>query len=318
MMSTTPSPSAQVEVEPEIVSWRLFCVQVSAVRRLSPSFVRITFTGPDLQHFGDPGFDQRIKLVLPAADRDGFEGVPMDRGWAGLHELPQDVRPAVRTYTTRGVRPEDREVDIDLVLHGDGGPASRFATSAAPGDVVALLGPDARFDGDPGGLEFHAPVGVPVLLVADETAVPAVARILEQLAPDATGEAVLEVPHADDRLDLVRPVGVRLTWSPRGDGEPGSLLRGGVVDALARTWPHLIGGLGAGSEVELEPLVDDVLWEVPEAEPGAGEAGDLYAWMAGEAGAITTLRRYLVRDLGVPREKVAFMGYWKQGRSMGG
>lgn len=316
MTSTTQSPSApEVEVE-EIVPWRLFGVQVAAVRRLSPSFVRITFSGPDLQHFDDPGYDQRIKLVLPAAGRDGFEGVPMDRGWAGLYELPEDLRPAVRTYTTRGVRPQAREVDVDLVLHGDGGPASRFATSAAPGDVVALLGPDARFDGDPGGLEFHAPAGVPVLLVADETAVPAVARILEQLAPDATGEAVLEVPHADDRLDLVHPAGVRITWLPREGGEPGSLLRGGVVDALARTWPHLIGGPGAGSDVELEPIVDDVLWEVPEAEADA--AGDLYAWMAGEAGAITALRRYLVRDLGVPREKVAFMGYWKQGRSMGG
>ena len=41
----------------------------------------------------------------------------------------------------------------------------------------------------------------------------------------------------------------------------------------------------------------------------------LYAWLAGEAGAIKTLRRHLVTDRGVDRRAVAFMGYWRQGRA---
>ena len=141
----------------------------------------------------------------------------------------------MRTYTTRAVRPLLREVDVDMVLHGDGGPASRFAGSAAPGDVAALQGPDAGFDGDPGGLEFRAPAGTPVLLVADETAVPAALRILEELPSATTGEAVLEVPEHGDGLDVRGPAGVRVTWLPRsGAGAPGALLQPAVVDALAR------------------------------------------------------------------------------------
>jgi NADPH-dependent ferric siderophore reductase len=66
-----------------------------------------------------------------------------------------------------------------------------------------------------------------------------------------------------------------------------------------------------------EPDLDDVdietgiLWEVP-VEP-RGTAG-AYAWLAGEAGVVKELRRHLVREVGLPRTSVAFMGYWREGR----
>lgn len=41
----------------------------------------------------------------------------------------------------------------------------------------------------------------------------------------------------------------------------------------------------------------------------------LYAWFAGEAGVIKTLRRHLVTHRGVDRKSVAFMGYWRRGRA---
>ena len=40
-----------------------------------------------------------------------------------------------------------------------------------------------------------------------------------------------------------------------------------------------------------------------------------YAWVAGEASVVRDLRRLLVRELGLSREQVAFMGYWREGRS---
>ncbi|WP_345409229.1 SIP domain-containing protein [Nonomuraea salmonea] len=41
----------------------------------------------------------------------------------------------------------------------------------------------------------------------------------------------------------------------------------------------------------------------------------LYAWLAGEAGVIKTLRRHLVAERGMDRRAVAFMGYWRHGRA---
>jgi NADPH-dependent ferric siderophore reductase len=47
-----------------------------------------------------------------------------------------------------------------------------------------------------------------------------------------------------------------------------------------------------------------------------GALDGLYAWIAGESAMVTALRRHLVRDLGVDRRQVAFMGYWRVGVSM--
>ena len=76
---------------------------------------------------------------------------------------------------------------------------------------------------------------------------------------------------------------------------------------------------GVVAHVELEDVdVDEgMLWEVPVDETGAPLRADaaLYAWLAGEAAVIKTLRRHLVAECGVDRKAVAFMGYWRAGRS---
>ena len=50
-----------------VAPWRVFDVEVAAVRRLSPSFLRVTFIGTDLARFADKGQDLRIKLAFPAS-----------------------------------------------------------------------------------------------------------------------------------------------------------------------------------------------------------------------------------------------------------
>jgi NADPH-dependent ferric siderophore reductase len=308
-------------------AYRLFEVAVLRSRRLSPSFTRFTFAGSDLDAFAAGGFDQRIKLVLPLPG----VGIALPEGedwFARWRLLPDRRRNPIRTYTARAVRQEDREVDVDIVLHGEGGPASRWATHAQPGDRLALLGPNARFGGSCGGIEFDASAAErPLLLVGDETAVPAIASILERLPASARGEALLEVPHPDDRLPLVAPPGVTVTWLPRGHrlhgldgphahghGPHGQLLVPAVRAAATRL------GLRPAPLGEPAPPDDggDLIWDVPEPDAmptsGRGDA-DVYAWLAGEAAMITSLRRHLVHDLGVDRHRVAFMGYWRQGRA---
>ena len=55
-----------------------------------------------------------------------------------------------------------------------------------------------------------------------------------------------------------------------------------------------------------------MLWDVPE---GHSLDGEFYAWIAGEASVIKTLRRFLVSEAGLDRRSVAFMGYWRLGRA---
>lgn len=74
---------------------------------------------------------------------------------------------------------------------------------------------------------------------------------------------------------------------------------------------------GRGSAVEEIDVDRDLLWEVPRTAKGGAalKSAHVYAWLAGEAGAIKALRRYLVGELGVDRRAVAFMGYWRLGRA---
>ncbi|MEW1590004.1 siderophore-interacting protein [Micromonospora vinacea] len=290
-----------------IAPWRVFAVTVRAVRRLSPSFTRVTFTGADLDRFADNGYDQRIKLALPLPGQRAAT-LPAGADWyAAWRALPEHQRNPIRTYTVRAVRPHLAEVDVDLVLHGDGGPATRWARRATAGDEIALVGPDAGFDGNHGGVEFRQSTGGAVLLAGDETAVPAISGICERLPLDARGTVVLEVPDAADVLPLVAPPGVEVRWLARGSDGHGSRLVPAVVAAAGEL-------LAPGASTAAQPVPDmdvdtEVLWEVP-AEVASVP---LYAWLAGEAGVIRNLRRHLVAERGLDRRAVAFMGYWRLG-----
>jgi NADPH-dependent ferric siderophore reductase len=116
----------------EVAAWRFFRVLVARSQRLSPSFLRVTFAGPDLDRFADTGYDQRIKLVLPLPDC-GLGHLPTGPDWhAQWRGLPDERRNPIRTYTVRAVRRHLAEVDVDVVLHGDAGPASRWANRVRP------------------------------------------------------------------------------------------------------------------------------------------------------------------------------------------
>jgi NADPH-dependent ferric siderophore reductase len=294
-----------------VLPWRFFAAEVRAVRRLSPSFVRITFTGDDLDRFADNGYDQRIKLLTPLP-ATGFADLPTGPDWyTRWRDLPDDRRNPIRTYTVRAVRPDLREVDVDMVLHGSTGPASKFAAEARPGDVAYLMGPNAAFDGPHGGIDFHPPSHTDcILLGGDETAVPAIASILSRLPADARGEALLEVPESGDRLELAAPEGVRVTWLPRDGAPQGDKL----IPAVRAATRRILGDTPGTPVTDLEDVdVDhDILWESPEPMT---ETSRFYAWIAGEAAAIKLIRRHLVAECGVDRKLVAFMGYWRQGKA---
>ncbi|GAB3387499.1 siderophore-interacting protein [Humibacter soli] len=292
-------------------SMRFFRARVGAIRDVTTSFRRFTFVGDELCDFGDPGYDQRIKVVFPTSGT-GLDAMPAGDDWyPRWRRMPEDARPPFRTYTTRAVRNEDCEVDVDMVSHDVVGPASAWIARASVGDEVLILGPVKGHDGVSLGVDFVPPARTgSYLLAGDETAAPAIAVILEQLPRDATGVVVLEVPHHADVAYLPEHPGFDQRVAARADDRRHGHLVATVRDAVAELVPP-----GRGSEVE--ELHDETLWEVPRAAKGGAalRSAPLYAWLAGEAGAITALRRHLVSEHGVDRRAVAFMGYWRLGKA---
>lgn len=295
------------------VPYRFFRARVTAIRDVTPSFRRFTFGGDDLADYGDPGLDQRIKIVFPTRTL-GLDAMPVGEDWyTRWRELPEAQRVPFRTYTTRYVRNHLNEVDVDMVSHDVIGPASDWIDRAEVGDEVLIFAPTTGHSGVSFGIDFVPPARVEsILLAGDETAAPAIATILEQLPRDASGVVAVEVPHVDDAAYFPQHPGFEYRIGARADGERHTHLVSSVTDAAARLAPA-----GAGADVEEIDVDSDILWEVPRTAKGGAalKSARLYAWLAGEAGAIKALRRHLVTERGVDRRAVAFMGYWRLGRA---
>ena len=73
-------------------------------------------------------------------------------GWCALYRsMPVAQRPAMRTYT---IACRAGKVDINFELHGETGPASRWAIHAAAGEPIQIVAPDRQFSAqDAGGFE---------------------------------------------------------------------------------------------------------------------------------------------------------------------
>ncbi|UXM91342.1 siderophore-interacting protein [Paenarthrobacter sp. JL.01a] len=351
-MSAQPTQAtASAAVEPMTLA---FDVTVTAVQELSPNFRRITFGGYSLRGFGVAGdtLDLRVKLMIPSFDADG-NALPLppfkmeDAGWyKEWLAMDPSVRGDMRTYTVRSERLDAvyPEIDIDFVMHfdehGNGGPAANWAVAAKPGDALTIIGPNNRAAqcttaGAYGGIEWRPGLAQRVLLAGDETAVPAISAILESLPADMTGHAFLEVPSAADFQDITTAADIEITWLARGAAigrsrPHGELLKEAVAKAVpVPGWVGLKGSdSAAGPEPEDVNVDQDILWETPQRMDAAAieatknptlPAGALpfYAWIAGEAFVIKEMRRYLVRDVGIDRKQVAFMGYWRRGKAEG-
>lgn len=200
-------------------AYRLFNVELKRREQLSPALTRFVFGGPEVAEMKTLAADQRIKIFFPDASGQP-PSLPGGSEWYQAYRSVEPARrPPMRTYTIRALRAEQEEVDVEFVLHGENGPASAWATHARIGDRLQLAAPNRQYGDDPGGYEWKPPAGVRhILLIADETALPAVAGILEELAGEAEPpvvEAFLEVPGEADILDLPAIPAARLHWLPR-------------------------------------------------------------------------------------------------------
>ncbi|MGM0700872.1 MAG: siderophore-interacting protein [Pseudomonadota bacterium] len=304
-------------------SYRLFDITLARRTQVGASLVRFTFTGPDVGQMATHAPDQRIKLFFPTADGDLerlFEIAKLkEHDWYGAYRaLPEQERPPMRTYTIRALRPKQGEVDVEFVLHGDTGPASRWALRARPGDRLAMTAPVANAEGPAQGFEWKPPRDVRrVLIVADETALPAAAGILESLASRSRRprvEALVEVPLDADIQPLAHDA--KLHWLPR-EAEPGCnhgerLLRA-VQDIDLSDEIRALGGTPETADAPDELDDERPFWEAATLD----DTAPFYAWIAAESKVAMAIRRYLVNECGLPKRYVTSMGYWRQGKAIG-
>lgn len=239
---------------------------VTTVRDVTPAVRRVTLTAPaEVVAAAGP----TLSLLVPRADDPAPRWPEVARD--GRIVWPQGSHGvALRSYTSRRQDPDTGELDIDFVLHGDG-PAASWAAAAAPGAVLAVASAAPLGDAPAGWL----------LLAGDETAIPAISRILAAADPHTRGLALLEVAGPEEEQDLAGPPGVELRWLHRADAAPGSSLLADAVAALPR----------------------------PEGE-------DLFAWVGAESAAVRAVRADLRGRWGLRRHQHHAIGYWRQGRAM--
>ncbi len=239
-----------------------------AVRRIEPVSARllgVTLAGPELEGFAVDLPAASVRVLLPSPGSSELV-VPTWNGNEFL--LPDGSRPTIRTLTPRRVDAGALELDVEIVVHGNGA-ASEWVTAAGPGSPVAVSGPGRGYT-----IEASAPRFV---LAGDETAIPAIGQLLEQLPQETPVDVHLEVSRPDARLALPEHPRATVSWYDLPAGAPPGDT---IVDAMRNA------------------TID----------------ADARVWAAGEAAAVQRIRRNLFAERGMARSQAVVRGYWKHGR----
>ncbi|MEP6625132.1 MAG: siderophore-interacting protein [Acidimicrobiia bacterium] len=202
---------------------------VTAVAPITPRLSRVTLTGADLAGLvvTEPGAS--IRLLLPPTGADELV-IPTWRGNEFL--LPDDSKPAIRTFTPSLVAPDATSLVLDVVRHGRG-VASEWVDRVQIGDDTAVSGPGRGYTVDPTASEY--------LIAGDESAIPAIRQLLAALPTTMPTHVIVETTDESARVTLPRSSAASLDWvSSTADAPPGTALADAVIatplDPDARVW----------------------------------------------------------------------------------
>jgi len=226
-------------------------ITVTFSQELTPRTRRITFEGPIVIDTSHPASYLSLYFSDPGSDWQDSNGAPA---------------PPKRTYTPRYLHPECDSMTIDFVLHGEGR-ATQWALTARAGDVI--------WAGHvTGGYEIPDDLSH-LVLVGDDTAIPAIGTVVEAIPEGTRTTMIIEVIDEDDERDPSDVVPCDPIWLHRGTD---------VTD---------VGD-------QMLNLVRSIT--VPQSA---------YWWLAGEREAILAVRDHLVTTRHVPRDRIAAAAYWR-------
>lgn len=179
-------------------------VTVVGAEDITPHMRRVRFACADVSPF--IGGDMHVRLLVPPKGRR-----PVWPGYRSDGRLAWPVGEdelVVRAYTIRFVDAERGELWIDFLQHPIAGfptPGADFARDAKDGDVAALLGPGAG----------HLPSAQSILMIGDESALPAIARIAAEVPAETEIKAIIEVADADEEQPLRSAGNLEVRWLHR-------------------------------------------------------------------------------------------------------
>jgi len=238
---------------------------VAAVTEVTPHLRRVTLAGEDFERFmTDEAL--HVKFIVPL--RKGEAVTSPSIGPDGLVVWSKDGKDTSvrRTYTVRRYDRRAGAIDVDVVLHDDPGPGARWALDASPGDEIGVTGPGG------GGV----PRADQILLAGDETALPAISRILETAPPAVRGTAIIEIGGEDDQQSHIRPDGVELIWLRRDRGDPS-------------------------------------LADMVESTPFANGSTSRFLWAGCEFDDFKRIRAHARKTLGLTKAEHLVVAYWRRG-----
>lgn len=247
---------------------------VDHVCDISPGMRRVCFAGQAVRDYLASGpYLPNIKLYFAE------QGRPLDLPASDGHRITWagNQRSRVRTYTVRYADPEAGTMSIDFVRHGDGGLASGWAEAAVPGSTLGAFGGGGLVVGEADW----------VLLVGDETALPAIGAMFERFAPTQRGIALIEVADAGEQQDLAAPEGFEVHWLHRNGAAAGTTTL--LSDALAAL------------ELPQEDLDEE----------------QVRIWVSAESAVVRFARRHF-KAMGFNRRHHLVIGYWHLGMSESG
>lgn len=242
-------------------------IEVVGAENITPHMRRLTFKGKDLERFATDE-DFHIKLYLPRAP-----GVVPEWPSVGADGIPRhpsgEAAAIARRYTIRQIDSIAQTFDVDFVVHESAGPGSGFAENAEIGDIVGMTGPG-------GGA---APLDRDWYLFAgDETALPAIARILELLPATASGTALIEIEDGSEMQVLTTKADIEVEWRIRGR-ETASL-----ADAVRAV-------------------------DLPQ------HSQSIFVWAACEFTDFRAIRSYVRNDCRLRKDQHLIVSYWRRGHT---
>ena len=179
--------------------------KMTVVKRviLNEGMLRITLAGDDLAIFNEGGL--HFRLLLPKSpNRKPVWPIRLKSGKVQFPEGEDELHN--RVYTARYVRPEQGELDFDVVRH-KGGVAADWAENVPEGATIGVMGP-----GGGGYLNQSW-----LLMGGDETALPAISRILENCSSNTQGKVYLSTRKTDYQTVFNKPAGVDVCWLSERD-----------------------------------------------------------------------------------------------------